>query len=129
MPKRLLDAAEEQTEALVATVRPQSLKRAVSNLVDNAMRHVGRVDVALSPSGTDHFVIAVDDDGPGINAADPAKALMPFRRLEGARSKSGDGAGLGLPATLKSVERAGGSLTLGDSKLGGLRVEIRLPRR
>jgi two-component system osmolarity sensor histidine kinase EnvZ len=123
------DVRYDGPDDLVATVHTLSLKRAVSNLVDNAIRHAGRVDVRLAPAAPDHFVIAVDDDGPGISAADRAKALMPFRRLDGARSKSGDGAGLGLPATLKSVEKAGGSLTLGDSKLGGLRVEIRLPCR
>jgi len=123
------DVRYEGPDELIATVRPLSLKRALANLVDNATRHAVRVDVCLASIDPNHFSIAVNDDGPGIAAEDRSKALMPFGRLDTARAREGQGAGLGLPTTVKSVEVAGGSLTLGNSPLGGLKVEIRLPGR
>jgi len=113
---------------LLATVRPLSLKRAIANLVDNATRHAGRVEVRLGAIDGDRFSIEVDDDGPGIAPADRARALLPFQRLDDARTGRVGGAGLGLPTTLKAMEIARGSLTLDTAHMGGLKARIILPR-
>lgn len=114
-------------DQLLATVRPLSLKRSIANLVSNATRHADRVELTLQSLGLDRLSIDVDDNGPGIPADQRAQALLPFRRLNTARSGNSGGAGLGLPIALKSCEVAGGTLTLNDSHLGGLNAHIELP--
>ena len=102
-----------------------SLKRAVSNLIDNAFAHA-RSAVRLEGRRRGHSVLlSVDDDGPGIAAEDRERALQPFERLERSRTTSGTGLGLAIVADI--AKRHGGSLELSDSDLGGLRAMIRLP--
>jgi len=104
-----------------------SLERVVRNLVDNADRHA-RTRVAVGLAAHDgHVVLAIEDDGPGIDPADRDRALERFVRLDGARDRASGGAGLGL-SIVRDVTRAhGGSLELGESSLGGLLVRVELP--
>ena len=105
---------------------PESVRRAVSNLVTNAQRYGTQTRVWIHPSGTT-VVIGVEDDGPGIAEADRAAATRPFARLETARSNTSGNVGLGL-SIVQDVARAhGGSLRLGTSDLGGLKAEIVIP--
>jgi two-component system sensor histidine kinase PrrB len=69
-------------------------------------------------------VVRVEDDGPGIPAADRGRMLEPFARGDGARP---DGTGLGLAIVAQQAALHGGELRLGDSPQGGLAVEVRLP--
>jgi two-component system osmolarity sensor histidine kinase EnvZ len=106
-----------------------SIRRAVENLIDNAVRHGSRavVSVALSDKA---LRIRVEDDGPGIAPERRAEALKPFARLDPARNQDkGGGVGLGL-AIAKDVARAhGGALRLGKSEtLGGLKADIVIGR-
>ena len=109
--------------------RPVAIRRIVANLLDNARRHGGRVEVTLAEAAGEPgwFRIDIDDDGPGIAPARRDEALLPFRRLDSARGQGG-GAGLGLSAAQKSALVMGGTLTLDDSGLGGLCVRLLLPR-
>ena len=105
---------------------PSGLRLLVENLLDNAALHGrpgGRVRVALERDGL-QLVVRVDDDGPGIPAADRARVLEPFARGHGTLAP---GTGLGLAIVAQQVALHGGSLALGDSDLGGLGVEVRLP--
>jgi signal transduction histidine kinase len=113
-------------DELPAVTRPTTLKRILANLIDNAVRHADRVEVTLdkAPGG---FVIAIDDDGPGIPEARRTEAMLPFRRLQDARGSAGGAAGLGLATSNKAVAALGGTLMLEDSRLGGLHVRITLP--
>lgn len=111
---------------ITLAVKRNALKRCATNLIDNALKHGGRVDVALAKNG--RFVeIFVDDDGPGIPEQRREEAFRPFHRLDEGRNLQAGGVGLGL-AIARDIARAhGGELTLGTSGLGGLRAAVRLP--
>jgi len=112
-----------------ATFRPESLRRALDNLLDNAARYADRVEVsAWQTQRTLH--IAVEDDGPGIPKARRAEALRPFTRLDPARNQNaGQGVGLGLAIAADIARSHGGDLRLGESeRLGGLKAELVLAR-
>jgi signal transduction histidine kinase len=107
--------------------RPAALRRALGNLVDNAIKYGRDVTIALGES-RDHAVIAVEDRGPGIPAADLEKVVYPFYRLEVSRNRGTGGAGLGLAIAKDIVEGQGGELLLANREGGGLTVTVRLPR-
>jgi len=120
---RLMVAAEP---GMVLSVRRQALKRCVTNLIDNALKHGKHVGVALQRNGQ-YVEILVDDDGPGIPDARREEAFRPFHRLDEGRNLQTGGSGLGL-AIARDIARAhGGDLQLGDSPMGGLQAAIRLP--
>jgi signal transduction histidine kinase len=107
--------------------RPLSLKRAIRNLVENAVAYGHRARVALEGTG-DEFRIVIDDDGPGIPEADFERVFAPFVRLEESRSRETGGIGLGM-AIARSIARGhGGDITLANREGGGLRAVIHLPR-
>lgn len=112
-----------------ATFRQDSLRRAVENLIGNAVRYGERaeVDAALGPS---YFRISVEDDGPGIPPESREEALKPFTRLDAARNQNRvEGVGLGLSIAMDIARAHGGQLRLGKGeRLGGLRAEIVIPR-
>ena len=102
------------------------LRLLVDNLLDNAAIHGragGRVRVGLRYDG-DALVLRVDDDGPGIEAAERERLLEPFAR---GAATTASGTGLGLAIVAQQVTLHGGELLLADSALGGLGVQIRLP--
>ncbi|MBM2576552.1 HAMP domain-containing protein [Jannaschia sp. Os4] len=114
-------------DPLRAPVRPEGIRRAVANLVGNALRHGTRADVRVE--ARDRSVsIVVEDDGPGIPEAQREAVTRPFARLDAARTNTRGNVGLGL-SIVRDVARAhGGSLRLGEATGGGLRAEIVLPR-
>jgi signal transduction histidine kinase len=104
----------------------EQLRRVVSNLVDNAVRHAASsVTVAVTRSGRD-ALLSIVDDGPGIPEADRNRVFERFTRLDDARARDQGGAGLGLAIVRELVRGHGGSVVLGDAA-PGLRVEVRLP--
>jgi len=110
-------------------IHPVSLRRAVSNLVDNALHYGQRARLRLERKG-EEVLIRIDDDGPGIPREQLEDVLKPFARLDTARQRNTRGLGLGLAIVVKAVELEGGTLTLANRPEGGLRAEIclRLPR-
>ncbi|MDP2134825.1 MAG: ATP-binding protein, partial [Sulfuritalea sp.] len=108
-------------------VRPQALRRAVSNLIDNALRYAGSdapVELALDPAAGE-FCIEVRDTGPGIPAADVERMKRPFARLEAARSNT-TGAGLGLAIVDRIARFHNGRLDLLPRPGGGLIARLTL---
>jgi two-component system osmolarity sensor histidine kinase EnvZ len=103
-----------------------AFKRGVINLIDNAIRYAGHVSVRAGQRG-DHIDITIDDDGPGIPEDQRDDAFKPFHRLEGSRNPSTGGVGLGLTIARDVIRSHGGSISLEESPLGGLRVRLRLP--
>ncbi len=107
--------------SLVLRLRADAVRRALTNLVDNARRHARHVALAAAPMGGRNVLVTVDDDGPGIP---PERRESVFRPFE---SDSAGGTGLGLTIARDIVRAHGGEITLEDSPLGGLRARIRLP--
>ena len=103
------------------------LRRAVSNLVDNAVAHANAVTVRLDDSSTE-LRIVIEDDGPGIPEADLARATEPFVRLDASRSLDAGGVGLGLAIVRDAAAFHGGHLILENRGQGGLRASLILPR-
>ena len=112
---------------LTAQVRPNAVKRALSNLIMNAAVHGERVEVSVSVRAQGGVEIAVDDDGPGIPEAQYEEAFKAFGRLDEARNQNTKGVGLGLAIARDVARGHGGDITLARSALGGLRAVIRLP--
>ena len=109
------------------TLRPVAFERLLGNLIDNAAKHGTRVEVTARVE-RDWLVMWVDDDGPGIPPADRERVFEPFVRLDGNRPALAGGIGMGLTIARDVALAHGGSIALRTSPLGGLRVEVRLPR-
>ena len=105
---------------LTMKLRADAIRRAVTNLVDNARRHGGHVELGAQTQGRS-VLVTVDDDGPGIPADKRESVFRPFE------SGSSGGTGLGLTIARDIVRAHGGEIVLEDSPLGGLRARIRLP--
>jgi two-component system osmolarity sensor histidine kinase EnvZ len=106
---------------LTLPLRADAVKRAITNLVDNARRHARAVRLAAGPNGPRLVQVTVDDDGPGIPLHRRENAFRPFE------SDAAGGTGLGLTIARDIVRAHGGEIVLEDSPMGGLRARIRLP--
>ncbi|HEV7254955.1 MAG TPA: ATP-binding protein [Mesorhizobium sp.] len=120
------DVAYVGPERLAWRCRPLSLKRAVGNLVENAVRYAGSARVTLSQSGAE-ALIGVEDGGPGIPDARVEEVFEPFVRLETSRSRETGGVGLGLSIARSIIRAHGGELTLTNKGEGGLKATATLP--
>jgi two-component system osmolarity sensor histidine kinase EnvZ len=107
-------------------VRPQAIKRAVTNLISNAKRYGGKLDIELSYSN-DSVTLIVDDDGPGIPFESHEDVFKAFFRLEPSRNPETGGTGLGLTIARDIARSHGGELELDTAPIGGLRAKIKIP--
>jgi signal transduction histidine kinase len=106
--------------------QPGALKRAITNLLDNAVKYGKRARAAIATVAK-AIEITIDDDGPGIPDAELPRVFQPFYRVEDSRSRDTGGTGLGLAIAQSIVQAHGGELTLANRPGGGLRACIRLP--
>ena len=108
-------------------VRGDALKRALRNLIDNALKYGEQADVMLLPRNR-QLVIDIADRGPGIAEGDRERVFEPFVRLEGSRSRETGGAGLGMAIARTLIRQMGGEITLLNRPSGpGLLVRVTLP--
>jgi len=108
------------------SVRPLMLKRALGNLINNALKYGSRCNLTIEPQGG-IISFHVDDDGPGIPETQRPDVFKAFQRLDDARNQNVEGVGLGLSITQDIVQIHGGRVELADSEMGGLRASLHLP--
>jgi len=104
------------------------VKRALGNLIENALTYGGVARVALRDTRA-AVLVTVDDDGPGIPDGELERVFEPFQRLDASRNRRTGGVGLGLAIVRQAVAREGGSVRLRNRPEGGLRAEVAIPRR
>lgn len=121
------DVAFEESPRLKMRMRPSLMRRAVRNLIENAVKYAGAAEVRLAPGETT-VAIEVADRGPGIPVDKLAAVFDPFTRLETSRNRDTGGIGLGLALARAIVSDAGGQITLANREGGGLLATITLPR-
>jgi signal transduction histidine kinase len=122
------DAVFINRTPVVVHARHIALKRALSNLVANALRFGTQVTVSTEAVGDD-VCVTIDDNGPGIPADQLAVVVEPFVRLEESRNNETGGVGLGLTIAKTNLEADCGTLTLRNRPEGGLSAIVRLPVR
>ena len=115
-------------DRLIYPCRPAVLKRALTNVINNAVKFGGSADVQLHDTG-DNISITVEDEGPGIPDSEIEAVFNPFYRIEASRSRDTGGVGLGLSVVRSIIDAHGGEITLENRPEGGLRVRIELPGR
>lgn len=122
---------DHQTELTVigdplVVVRPDAIRRLLTNLVSNAARFGDRIAIRATHDAR-YLIVMVDDDGPGIPPELREDVFKPFFRIDEARNVDGGGTGLGLAIARNIARSHGGDIILGESPLGGLRATVRLP--
>ena len=106
--------------------RPMALRRALVNLIDNAVKYGARATVSVDSAGG-RSRIRIRDQGPGIALSEQARVFEPFYRIETSRSRESGGTGLGLTIARNIAEQHGGSISLANHPDGGLEVTLTLP--
>jgi signal transduction histidine kinase len=112
-----------------AVIRGQlvAIKRALWNVIGNALKYANRVDVDVAET-SDSVLVTVSDDGPGVPEELIDRLFEPFFRVEQSRSRETGGTGLGLTITRKIILAGGGDITIQNQPSGGLRVTMEFPR-
>ncbi|NDW52752.1 HAMP domain-containing sensor histidine kinase [Aliiroseovarius sp. PrR006] len=112
------------TQRILITARPVSLKRAISNLIENALKYGRRATVELT-ANADYATIVIEDEGSGMSAEDIEAVVAPFKR--GDNTKAVDGFGLGLTIVATVAEQHGGRLHF-ETGAHGLRACLEICR-
>ena len=121
-----LPVVMEPAQPIVRECQPASLKRALTNLLDNAVKYGKRARAAIR-STPQAIEITIDDEGLGIPEDALVRVFQPYYRVEGSRNRETGGIGLGLAIALSVVQANGGQLTLSNRPEGGLRACVMLP--
>jgi signal transduction histidine kinase len=120
------DVTIEEAPRLAVPMRPNLIKRALRNLIENALKYGERARIRVVPEAG-RALVEVDDDGPGIPPDEMERMFEAFTRLEQSRSRDTGGSGLGLALARAIVEAHGGTLVLANRDGGGLRATMALP--
>lgn len=116
--------------------QPLALKRAIANLIDNAVKYGDEAIVTVArqkdPQGNDRFEIRIDDRGPGIPETEMERVYRPFYRIEASRNRDSGGTGLGLAIARSAILAHGGEIELNnrinnEGKVAGLTARVTLP--
>ena len=120
------DVTVAEAGRLAVPMRPNLIKRALRNLIENALKYGERARIRIGQDDG-RALVEVDDDGPGIPPHEIERMFEAFTRLEGSRSRETGGSGLGLALARAILEAHGGSLTLTNRAEGGLTARMLLP--
>lgn len=115
-----------EDEELIHECRPGAIKRALSNLVENAVKYGNAAHVELQTVGS-MIEITIDDNGPGIPEEELEQVFTPFYRVDQSRNPETGGVGLGLSVAQSIIDKHGGKISLSNREESGLRVQILLP--
>jgi len=107
-------------------IRPNSIKRCLSNLIDNALSHGKKIEISTKKTAN-KILVLVDDNGLGVPENEYQNITKPFYRIDKSRSQNKSGVGLGLSITNDIIRSHGGNISFAKSPLNGLRVKIYLP--
>lgn len=111
---------------LVLPLKRNAFKRAVTNLVSNAVRYGDKIIIRAATEGN-CLRVEIDDNGPGIPASERENVFRPFYRIDKSRNQDSANSGLGLAIARDIAKSHGGTVTLGESSMGGLRAIISVP--
>jgi signal transduction histidine kinase len=116
----------QPAQPVICECQPAAIKRAFTNLLDNAVKYGKRAKATMraTPKSVE---VTIDDEGPGIPEDALKRVFEPFYRVEGSRSRDTGGIGLGLAIALSIIQGHGGQLTLTNRPEGGLRAAVSLP--
>ncbi len=117
----------EVSDKITVTCRPAGLKRAVANLIENAVKYGGAARVSADADAGEARIV-VEDDGPGIPADELENVFAPFYRVEKSRGSGPGGVGLGLSIVRAVADAHGGHVRLENREGGGLRATLELPK-
>jgi len=121
-----LSVTMEPAASVISECQTAALKRALTNLLDNAIKYGKQARAAIHAT-SQTIEITIDDEGPGIPAGELTRVFQPFYRVEDSRSRETGGIGLGLAIALSIVQANGGALALSNRTEGGLRARVTLP--
>jgi signal transduction histidine kinase len=121
------DVTFEESARLTMRLRPALMRRAIRNLIENAVKYAGAAEVRIVPAARS-VAIEVADRGPGIPQEALDKVFDPFMRLESSRNRDTGGLGLGLALSRAIVSEANGEIKLQNRLGGGLLARIVLPK-
>lgn len=113
-------------KSITLPLRRNSFKRAINNLVTNAMRYGNTININAS-EGRKWLIITIDDNGPGIPIDKREEVFNAFLRLDDSRNQNEGNTGLGLSIARDIIRNHGGDIRLEESSLGGLRAKVRVP--
>lgn len=111
----------------VLRCRPLAIKRAFSNLIENAIKYGDRARVSLE-DGPDRIAVTIEDDGSGIPESERERVFDPFYRIESSRSRETGGTGLGLTIARTAIRAHSGEISLHNNGKGSLLVAVSLPK-
>lgn len=120
------DVTFSNGEALPVEADPAALRRALANLIANAVKYGGAAAVRAS-SEQGFAVVLIEDDGPGLAGSELEAVFEPFHRAERSRNRETGGAGLGLTVARQAARAFGGDVTLSNRAGGGLAARLTLP--
>jgi two-component system osmolarity sensor histidine kinase EnvZ len=120
---RIIERLGNATSAENLMLKEQAIKRALRNLISNALKHCSSQVVISKIITEDNFSIIIEDDGQGVAASELKEIVRPFHKAENSK-----GYGLGLAIVKSIVKGHGGALILNSSRLGGLKAQLLIPR-
>ncbi|MES2049536.1 MAG: ATP-binding protein [Pseudomonadota bacterium] len=112
---------------MILSTRPNTLKRIIINLLDNALKFADEVEIQITRTAPELISVSVLDRGPGIPESELAAVLQPFYRVENSRNRNTGGTGLGLAIAQQLARALQGSITLSNRDGGGLEATLIFP--
>jgi signal transduction histidine kinase len=120
------DVSFASSDPVTIELSPIALRRALANLIDNAIKYGKRARVALNEAAG-NAIVTIDDDGSGIPESEMERVFQPFQRIDTSRNRDTGGVGLGLSVARTIIRGHGGDITIVNREEGGLRVTATLP--